>query len=91
IKAHLGAIAGMDFFTVEVVTLLGLIRYHVLFVIDIGSRTVEIAGIGRDPGGRWMEQMARNLVDVEDGFLRGKRYVRISDHREREDRAIVNG
>jgi hypothetical protein len=57
------------------VTLLGLIRYHVLFVIDIGSRTVEIAGIGRDPGGRWMEQMARNLVDAEDGLLRGKRYV----------------
>jgi hypothetical protein len=46
-----------------------------LFVIDIGSRTVEIAGIGRDPGGGWMEQMARNLVDTEDGFLRGKRYV----------------
>jgi putative transposase len=36
---------------------------------------VEIAGIGRDPGGRWMEQMARNLVDAEDGLLRGKRYV----------------
>jgi hypothetical protein len=39
IKAHLGAIAGMDFCMVEVVTLLGLIRYHVLFVIDIGRRT----------------------------------------------------
>jgi putative transposase len=75
IKAHLGAIVGMDFFTVEVVTLVGLIRYHVLFVIDIGSRTVEIAGMGRDPGGGWMEQMARNLVDAQDGFLRGKRYL----------------
>jgi len=29
-------IAGMDFFTVEVMTVLGLVRYHVLFVIDIG-------------------------------------------------------
>ena len=75
IKAHLGAIVGMDFFTVEVMTLFGLIRYHVLFAIDIGSRVVEIAGIGRDPDGRWMEQMARNLLDVEDGFLRGKRYL----------------
>ena len=75
IKAHLGAITGMDFFTVEVVTLLGLIRYHVLFVIDIGSRTVAIARFGRDPGGVWMEQMARNLVDADDGFLRGKRYL----------------
>jgi putative transposase len=75
IKAHLGAIVGMDFFTVEVMTLVGLVRYHVLFAIDIGSRVVEIVGIGRDPGGRWMEQMARNLLDVEDGFLRGKRYL----------------
>jgi hypothetical protein len=41
IKAHLGMIAGMDFFTVEVVTALGLVRYHVLFVIDIGSRIVD--------------------------------------------------
>jgi putative transposase len=75
IKAHLGAVVGMDFLTVEVVTLLGLVRYHVLFVIDIKSRTVEIAGLGRDPCGRWMEQMARNLVDVVDGFLVGKRYL----------------
>ena len=75
IKAHLGAIVGMDLFTVEAVTLLGLIRYHVLFVIDIASRTVEVARIGRDPDGPWMEQMARNLVDTEDGFLRGKRCV----------------
>jgi len=35
IKAHLGVIVGMDFFTVEVVTWLGLIRYHVLFAIDM--------------------------------------------------------
>jgi transposase InsO family protein len=77
IKAHLGVIAGMDFFSVEVLTLQGLVRYHVPFVIDIASRTVEIAGIGRDPGGPWMAQMARNLVDADDGFLRGKRYVLI--------------
>jgi hypothetical protein len=27
----------MDFFAVEVVTALGLVRYHVLFAIDIGE------------------------------------------------------
>jgi transposase InsO family protein len=75
IKAHLGVIVGMDFFTVEVVTWLGLIRYHVLFAIDIASRSVEIVGIATNPGGPWMEQMARNLVDAVDGFLAGKRYV----------------
>ena len=75
IKAHLGAIAGMDFFTVEVLTVVGLVRYHVLFVIDIGSRIVEVVGLARDPGGEWMKQMARNLLDADDGFLRGKRYL----------------
>ncbi len=77
IKAHLGVIVGMDFFTVEVVTWLGLVRYHVLFVIDIASRKVEIVGMAANPGGPCMEQMARNLVDAVDGFLVGKRYVLI--------------
>ena len=75
IKAHLGAIVGMDFFTVEVMTLFGIERFHVLFLIDIGSQVVEIAGIGRDPDGQWMLQMARNLLDEEDGFLRRKGYL----------------
>src|SRR5450432_3863847 len=75
IKAHLGVIAGMDFFTVEVVTAMGLARYHVLFVIDIGSRFVEVVGLVRNLGGEWMKQMARNLLDADDGFLRGKRYL----------------
>jgi hypothetical protein len=30
-----------------------------------------------NPGGPWMEQMARNLVDAVDGFLVGKRYILI--------------
>jgi hypothetical protein len=58
IKAHLGAIVGMDFLTVEVATLFGLVRYYVLFVIDIGSRAVEIAGMGEtrtvDGCSRWL-------------------------------------
>jgi transposase InsO family protein len=75
IKAHLGVIAGMDFLTVEVVSGMGPVRYHVLFVIDIGSRMVEVVGLARDPAGEWMKQMARNLLDADDGFLRGKRYL----------------
>ncbi|MEP6655555.1 MAG: integrase core domain-containing protein [Myxococcales bacterium] len=46
-----------------------------LFVIDIGSRVVEVVGLARDPGGDWMKQMARNLLDSEGGFLHGKRYL----------------
>jgi putative transposase len=75
IKAHLGVLVGMDFFTVEAVTWLGLVRYHVLFAVDIASRKVEIVGMAVNPGGPWMEQMARNLVDAVDGFLLGKRCV----------------
>jgi putative transposase len=58
-------------------TWLGLVRYHVLFAIDIASRKVEIFGMVTNPGGTWMEQMARNLVDAVDGFLVGKRYLLI--------------
>ena len=75
LKAHLGAIAGMDFFTVEVVTLTGLVRCFVLVVIDLKTRSVEIAGIVHQPDGRWMNQVARNLTDVCDGFLRDGYYV----------------
>ena len=45
IKAHWGAIAATDLFTVEVVNPFGLVRYHVLFVIDIATRCVCIGGI----------------------------------------------
>ena len=75
LRAHMGAIAGADFFTVEVLRPFGLVRYFVFFVIDIGSRRVHIAGISNQPNGAWMTQLARNLTDCCDGFLRGARYV----------------
>jgi len=55
---------------VEVLTLGGLRRYFVFFVIEWQTRHVQIAGIHRQPHGEWMAQMARNLTDVVDGFLR---------------------
>jgi hypothetical protein len=62
-------------FTVEVLTFTGLVRYVVLFVIDLESRRVHIAGVVREPHGGWIQQVARNLVDHVDGFLKGKRYL----------------
>jgi len=38
-------LAAADFFTVEVLTLRGLVRYVVFFVIKLQTRAVEIAGI----------------------------------------------
>lgn len=70
LKAHWRAIAATDFFSVEVVTWLGLARYLVLFVIDLNTRTEVIAGISRSPDGQWMKQLARNLKDPESGFSR---------------------
>ena len=75
LKAHWGAIAATDFFTVEVLTTSGLIRYFVLFVIDLKTRRVEIAGISHQPYDNWMTQVARNLTDAIDGFLRETRFL----------------
>jgi len=51
---------------VVVLTARGLLRYLVLFVIDLKTRRIEIAGIVRDPNGEWMKQIARNLTDAGD-------------------------
>ena len=75
LKAHWGAIAATDFFTVEVVTWRGLVRYFALFVIDLKTRRIEIAGIVASPERTWMSQIARNLTDCDEGFLRGFRYL----------------
>jgi transposase InsO family protein len=75
LKAHFGVIAATDFFTVEVLTFTGLVRYVVLFVIDLESRRVHIAGVVRAPHAAWIQQIARNLTDSVDSFLRGKRYL----------------
>jgi transposase InsO family protein len=74
-QAHLGAIAATDFLTAEILTFHGLVRVHVLFVMDVATRRVEIAGITSNPNGAWMQQVARNLVDGEEGFLKWKRYL----------------
>ena len=67
--------AAADFFTVGVWTAVGLVRYHVFFVIRLATRHVRIAGIISEPHGRWMDQVARNLTDAFDGFLNGCQYL----------------
>jgi len=43
LRVHMDQIAAADFFTIEVMTLRGLIRYHVLFVMEIATRRVTLA------------------------------------------------
>jgi len=75
LKRHWDVLAATDFFTVEVWSLKGIVRYHVLFVIKISTREVHIAGITEQANGPWMEQMASNLTDGFDGFLRDCRHL----------------
>jgi putative transposase len=75
LRSHWGTIAAVDFFNVEVLTSVGLIRYFVLFVMDLKTRRIRIAGILPQPNGRWMKQVARNLTDEFDGFLGETRYL----------------
>ena len=72
---HWDVMGATDFFAVEVWTLHGVVRYHVLFVIRLSARAVHVAGIVPEPDGLWMKQIARNLTDEVDGFLRGCRYL----------------
>jgi transposase-like protein len=75
LKTHWDVLGATDFFTVEVWSLGGLVRYHVLFVIRLSSRKVQIAGIIPEPDGKWMKQVGRNLTDCVDGFLCDCRYL----------------
>jgi len=75
IRTHMAILAGTDFFSVEVLTLRGLVTYYVLFFIHIESRKVEIAGVTQHPNERWMKKIARNVTMDEWGFLGNCRYL----------------
>ena len=75
LSAHWDCLAATDFFTVEICSWRGLVTYYVLFVMDLSTRRVHVAGITRNPNTPWMMQMARNLTDPIDGFLLDKRVL----------------
>ena len=75
LKAHWEVLAASDFFNIEVWTRWGLVRYDIFFVMRLATREVQIAGIVPSANGMWMEQVARNLTDPVDGFLRDCRFL----------------
>jgi len=75
LKPHWDVLAAADFFTVDVWTGTGLTRFAVLFILDLSTRRVEIAGITSEPDATLMSQVSRNLTDANDGFLAGKRFL----------------
>jgi transposase InsO family protein len=78
LKAHGGAIAGADFFTTEVWTVRGLVRYYTVFVIDLASRRVQLLGSTPNPAAIFMQQVVRQLTLADEGLL-GPTHVLICD------------
>jgi putative transposase len=76
LKAHWSQLAAIDFTTIEVWTPNGLVTYYLLFAMRLTTRQVCFLGCTPNPDGTWMMQMARNLTDAFEGFLRTPvRYV----------------
>ena len=75
LRSNWSCLAAADFFTVEVWSCRGLVTYYVLFVMDLATRRVHVAGITRNPSERWTMQIAKNLTDPCDGFLSDKRLL----------------
>ena len=71
----MAVLAGADFFTVEVMTWRGLATHYVRFFLHLETRRVTVAGVTRHPTMEWMEQIARNAVDEDSGYLRQIKYV----------------
>jgi len=75
LRAQWSSIAAADFFTTEVWTTRGFVTWYTFFVIDLATRAVEIVGSTPSPGEDFMKQVARNLTDTVDGFLREKKFL----------------
>ena len=75
LKAHWDVLAAIDFTTIEVWTKSGLVTFYLLFVMELKTRRVHFAGCTTNPHEAWMKQIARELTNIEDGFLVEKRYV----------------
>lgn len=75
LQADWDVIAAADMFTIEIWEARTLVRYHVLFAIELATRRIHILGIVPEPDGLWMEQIARNATDSFSGFLTGKGYL----------------
>jgi transposase InsO family protein len=59
IRSQAKAVIATDFACVDTALLR---RYHVLFVIEVATRRVHLAGITTNPTGPWTTQAARNLM-----------------------------
>ena len=75
LKAHWDVLAAIDFTTMEVWTKGGLVTFYLLLVMELKTRRVHLAACTCSLGDDFMKQIARNLTDPVDGFLKDKKYV----------------
>jgi hypothetical protein len=65
LKAHYDVLAAINFTTVEVWTQGGLVTFYLLFVLELATRRMQLAGCTINPTEGWMMQAARSLTDLD--------------------------
>jgi putative transposase len=69
LRAHWPALVAADFFTTEVWTPRGLVTYYTVFVLELQSRRVHVAGSTPYPDEAFVVQAMRDLANAIDGIL----------------------
>jgi putative transposase len=72
LRRQAAGVLACDFFTVDTVFMQ---RLYVLFVIELQSRRVRLAGITAHPTGSWVVQQARNVVAALDDEATAFRFL----------------
>ena len=72
LRAHWPVLLAADFFTTEVWTARGLVTYYTLFVIELRSRRVFMAGSSPYPDEAFVIQTMRGLTNAIDGVVAGE-------------------
>lgn len=72
LRAHWPALVAADFFTTEVWTARGLVTYYTVFIIELQSRRVHVAGSTRYPDETFVVQAMRGLSNAIDGIVSGR-------------------